>query len=124
MSNKGIKFKTNSDTEVFINGYAYWKEEIFNFIDGMWAVAIYDRKKKEVILSRDYLGQKPLFYEVQKNKILFSSQVSGILQDKNFNRQLDHDSIQKFYFSSFLQAPYSPFKSIKQLRPAEIIKIN
>ena len=58
-----------------------------------------------------------------KKKILFSSQISGILQDKNFNRQLDQVSIQKF-FSSFLQAPYSPFKSIKQLRPAEIIKIN
>ena len=124
LSNKGIRFNTNSDTEVFINGYAYWKEDIFNFIDGMWAVSIYDKIKKEVILSRDYLGQKPLFYEVQKNKILFSSQVSGILQDKNFNRQLDHDSIQKFYFSSFLQAPYSPYQSIKQLKPAEIIKIN
>jgi len=124
LSNKGIRFNTNSDTEVFINGYAYWREDMFNFIDGMWAVSIYDKIKKEVILSRDYLGQKPLFYEVQKNKILFSSQVSGILQDKNFNRQLDHDSIQKFYFSSFLQAPYSPFQSIKQLKPAEIIKIN
>ena len=70
------------------------------------------------------MGQKPLFYEVQKNKILFSSQVSGILQDKNFNRQLDHNSIQKFYFSSFLPAPHSPYQSIKQLKPAEIIKIN
>ena len=73
LSNKGIKFSTNSDTEVFINGYAYWKEEIFNFIDGMWAVAIYDRKKKEVILSRDYLGQKPLFYEVQKKDFILKS---------------------------------------------------
>jgi asparagine synthase (glutamine-hydrolysing) len=121
---KGIKFNTNSDTEVFINGYAYWKEEIFNYIDGMWAVAIYDKNKKEIILSRDYLGQKPLFYEIQKNKILFSSQISGILQDKNFNRQLNQEGIQKFYFSSFLQAPHTHYQSIKQLKPAEIIKIN
>ena len=124
LSNRGLKFSTDSDTEVLINGYAFWSEKIFNFIDGMWAVAIYDKKKKEVILSRDYLGQKPLFYEIQKNKILFSSQISGILQDRNFNRQIDQESVQKFHFSSFVQAPYSPFRSIKQIRPAEIIKIN
>ena len=121
---KGIKFKTNSDTEVFINGYAYWKEEIFNYIDGMWAVAIYDKKNMEIILSRDYLGQKPLFYEIQKKKILFSSQISGILQDKSFERQINYSSVQKFHFSSFLQAPHTLYKSIKQLEPAEIIKID
>jgi asparagine synthase (glutamine-hydrolysing) len=122
--NKGIKFKTNSDTEVFINGYAYWNEEVFNFIDGMWAVAIYDKKKKEVVISRDYLGQKPLFYEIQKSKILFSSQISGILQDKSFQRQINYDGVQKFHFSSFLHAPHTLYHSIKQLEPAEIIKID
>ena len=73
LSNKGIKFKTNSDTEVFINGYAYWKEEIFNFIDGMWAVAIYDRKKKksfyqEIIWVKNH-------YFMKCKKIRFYSQV-------------------------------------------------
>ncbi len=65
---KGLKFKTNSDTEVFVNGYSFWNDKIFSYIDGMWAAAIYDLKKKEIILSRDYLGQKPLFYEIQKKK--------------------------------------------------------
>ena len=121
---KGLKFKTNSDTEVFVNGYSFWNDKMFNYIDGMWAVAIYDLKKKEIILSRDYLGQKPLFYEIQKNKILFSSQLLGIIQDKKIEREINYDGIKKFHFSSFLQAPHSIYKSIKQLQPGEIVKIN
>ena len=95
---KGIKFKTNSDTEVFVNGYAFWKEKIFNFIDGMWAVAIFDKIKNEIILSRDYLGQKPLFFEIQKEKILFSSQIIGIVQDKSLSRKINNLSVKNFFF--------------------------
>ena len=82
--NKGIKFKTNSDTEVFINGYAYWNEEVFNFIDGMWAVAIYDKKKKEVVISRDYLGQKPLFLRYKKAKYYFQAKYQEYFRIKVF----------------------------------------
>ena len=124
LSTKGIKFKTNSDTEVIANGYSYWKDEIFNFFDGMWALAIYDVEKKELILSRDYLGQKPLYFEIQKNKILFSSQINGITQDKNYKREIDYNSLKKYHFSSFIEAPGTIFKSIKQVRPAEIVKID
>lgn len=124
LERKGIKFNTNSDTEVFINGYSYWKDKVFNFIDGMWAVAIYDIKQKEIVLSRDYLGQKPLFYEIQKDKILFSSQISGILQDKTFTREINYEGVQKFHFSSFLEAPQTLYRSIFQLNPAEIIKVD
>ena len=68
---KGVKFKTNCDTEVLVNGYSFWGEKVFNYIDGMWAVAIFDKIKKEIVLSRDYLGQKPLYYEIQKKKFFF-----------------------------------------------------
>ena len=120
---KGIKFKTNSDTEVFVNGYAFWKEKIFNYIDGMWAVAIFDKIKNEIILSRDYLGQKPLFFEIQKEKILFSSQMIGIVQDTSFSRKINNLSVKNFFFSSFLKSPLTLFKSIHQVNPSEIIKI-
>ncbi len=124
LETKGLKFKTNSDTEIILNGYIYWGEKLFNYLDGMWAIAIYDNKKKIILLSRDYLGQKPLYIEKQKNKILFSSQCIGILQDNTYPRQVDCDNIKKFHFSSFLKSPYSLFKSIYQVAPSEIIEIN
>ena len=70
-------------------------------------MAIYDRKKKSSF--QEIIWSKTIILRSAKKKILFSSQISGILQDKNFNRQLDQVSIQNFFFI-FLQAPYSPLK--------------
>ncbi len=121
---KGITFLTNSDTEVLVNSYSYWGDQAFNFFDGMWSTAIYDINKSEIILSRDYIGQKPLFYEVQKNKIIFSSQLNGIFQDKTSSRSIDYNSIQKFYFNSGISSTKTLFKNINQVSPGEMIKIN
>ena len=56
LKKKGVNFFTNSDTEVLLNAYIYFGKKAFNYFDGMWAVAIYDKDKKDVILSRDYVG--------------------------------------------------------------------
>ena len=117
---KGVKFKTECDTEVLVNGYSFWGEKVFNYIDGMWAVAIFDKIKKEIVLSRDYLGQKPLYYEMQK-KILFSSQLKGIIQDKSFTREIDNESVKIFLL--VLKSPSTIYKSVKQVNPSEIIRI-
>ena len=71
LKSKNINFKTNSDTEVVANSYEYFGHECFNYFDGMWALGIYDFKEKKFILSRDYVGQKPLFYYKDKKKINF-----------------------------------------------------
>ena len=71
LEKKKISFKTNSDTEVLINAYSYWGNKSFNYFDGMWASCIYDFKKQSVNLSRDYMGQKPLFYHKDKKKTNF-----------------------------------------------------
>ena len=62
LEKKGIIFKTSSDTEVLIKSYSYFGEKCFNYFDGMWACAIYDKNTNSLILSRDYLGQKPIYY--------------------------------------------------------------
>ena len=67
MLKKKVNFKTNSDTEIVVNSYAFWGDKAFNYFDGMWACCIYDIEKEKIILSRDYLGQKPLFYYKDKN---------------------------------------------------------
>ena len=73
LSNKGIRFNTNSDTEVFINGYAYWKEDIFNFIDGMWAVSIYDKIKKRLFFPEIIWVKNHYFMRCKKKDFILKS---------------------------------------------------
>ena len=118
---KKISFKTQSDTEVLINSYSYWGNKSFNYFDGMWAASIFDFKKKRMILSRDYVGQKPLFYYKKKEIVIFSSQLNGIFQyDNKFH-------ISKKNYGNFLRfnhfpAPETLYQNINQVCPGEIIE--
>jgi asparagine synthase (glutamine-hydrolysing) len=120
---KKINFKTNSDTEVLINAYNYWGKKSFNYFDGMWALAIYDFKKKKLILSRDYVGQKPLFYYREKNKIIFSSQINGIFQyRKDF--QVSKKNYEEYLRFNYFPAPVTLYKDIQQVCPGENIEFS
>ena len=118
---KKINFKTNSDTEVLINAYNYWGKKSFNYFDGMWALGIYDFKKKMFILSRDYVGQKPLFYYREKAKIIFSSQLNGIFQYKN-NFQISKKNYEEYLRFNHFPAPGTLYKNIQQVCPGESIE--
>ena len=78
LESKGIKFSTLSDTEVILKGYQIYGKDLFNIMEGMWALAIYDKKKKETIISRDRFSEKPLYYYITKEGLYFSSDVKAI----------------------------------------------
>ena len=118
---KKIKFKTNCDTEVIANAYQYWGKKSFNYFDGMWAISIYDIKNHKIILSRDYAGQKPLYYSINKNYLLFSSQISGILEDKSVPRKVSNEGISEYFQYSFIPPPKTLLKNIYQLAPGSFL---
>ena len=124
LKSKNINFLTNSDTEVVANAYMYFGDKTFNYFDGMWAIAIYDREKKEILLSRDYVGQKPLFYTKNDKYYVFSSQLNGIIVDKNSSTQVSKKNLKKYFTFSFIPAPHTLFENIYQLEPGENILIN
>ena len=70
---KNVKFKTNSDTEVLLQYFKIYKEKCFDFFEGMWALAIYDKKTNELILSRDRFSEKPLYYYQEGYNFYFGS---------------------------------------------------
>ena len=78
LQNKGVYFRTNSDTEVLIKSYKYWGENCVDHFDGMWAFCIYDHKKNKVFLSRDNFGEKPFYYYNDKNNLIFGSEIKFI----------------------------------------------
>lgn len=118
---KKIPFKTNSDTEVLVNSYSYWGKKCFNYFDGMWAVGIYDYKKKKFVLSRDYIGQKPLFYHKDKEKLIFSSQINGIFKYSN-NFSISEKNYEDYLRFNYFHAPKTLYKNIFQVCPGEIIE--
>jgi len=96
LKNKGVKFKTKSDSEVIINGFKKEGEKFVNKLRGMFAFSIWDNKKKKLYVFRDRLGQKPLYYFKDKNKIIVASEIKYIklIVDKlNINYKTVHEFI-------------------------------
>jgi len=73
-----VKFNTKSDTEVLLQSYIKYGEKCVDYFEGMWAFAIYNKKRKKLFLSRDRFGEKPLYYSKQKNGIFFGSETRFI----------------------------------------------
>ena len=122
LERKSIIFKTNSDTELLVNAFSYWGDKCFNYLDGMWAAAFYNLKNNTLTLSRDYLGQKPLFYVKDKRKLIFSSQIEGIFKYRN-DYKISKKNFELYYRFSHLPAPHTIYKDIYKLKPAEILTI-
>jgi len=120
LKSKNINFFTNSDTEVLVNAYMHFGEKSFNYFDGMWAIAIYDREEKKILLSRDYVGQKPLFYAKNDNYYIFSSQLNGIIIDKNISTKLSKSNLKKYFTYSFIPAPFHCLKMFFNLNLEKI----
>ena len=119
-----VKFNTESDTEVLLRSYIFFGEKCFNYFDGMWACAIYDKKKKLLLISRDYLGQKPIYYFFDDKKFIFSSEINGILEDTRIKISRDKIGLAKYFFHGFFPDSTTPYKQISQIRPGEILKVN
>jgi len=117
---KGHKFYTNTDTEVIVHLYEEEEEEVVNKLNGMFSIAIWDKKKGKLLLVRDRLGIKPLHYLELNNQFIFSSEIKSILQT-NYQREIDFDALSQFFTFEYIPAPKTIFKGIKKLLPGHMI---
>lgn len=117
----GHSFYTNTDTEVIPHLYEDYSTEFVNFLNGMFALAIWDKKNKILLLCRDRVGIKPLYYLKENDFLIFASEVTPISYAcKNINYKLDIDEEALDDYLSFLYIPHpkSIYKQIKKLSPA------
>ncbi|MBW2493105.1 MAG: asparagine synthase (glutamine-hydrolyzing), partial [Deltaproteobacteria bacterium] len=117
LSGLGHIFKTKSDTEVIVHAYEQWGMSCFEKFNGQWALALWDRKNEQVILSRDRLGIRPLYYTICQNRILFASEVKALFADKNVERKFDPIGFSEIITFWSPVAPRSVFKGIEELKP-------
>ena len=124
LKSKGHKFKTNSDTETIVHAYEEYDLDFVNHLRGMFAIAIWDEKKNRIILVRDRLGVKPLYYHIKNNKLLFASELKVLLEHHEINPTINHNAISDYLTYLYVPAPETIFNEIKKLRPAEMLVFN
>lgn len=117
-------FKTNSDTEVLLKMYAKYGQDMLQYIEGMFAFAIWDNQKQEVFIARDRAGKKPFYYTEQNGKFFFSSEVKALLALEGTNASLDEKALYHFLTFNVLPAPLTMFKNIAKLDAGYSIVIN
>lgn len=124
LENRGYKFKGGSDTEVILYGYQEYGPEFFNKLRGMWALALYDKKDKKLVLSRDYFGIKPLFYYFDGQDLAFGSEIKTIkefLNSRKKNLNFSKDGISQYFVLGYTVQPFTVFENIKKVKPGEIV---
>ena len=114
---RGHTFRTASDTEVIVHAWEEWGEECFSRFNGQWAFALWDRRAERLVLSRDRLGVRPLFFTRLPAGLLFASEVKSIFADPSVEREFDPAGLdQTFSFWSPV-APRTAYRGIEQLEP-------
>ncbi|MFZ2236766.1 MAG: asparagine synthase (glutamine-hydrolyzing) [Dokdonella sp.] len=118
----GQRFRTQSDTEVIVHGYAQWGESVFEHLDGMFGIAIWDARNRSLLLARDRFGEKPLFYAINRDGICFASELKSLLAVPGFDRSIDDEAVQGYVCFGYVPAPRSIFSSVKKLPPAHFLR--
>jgi len=114
---KGYKFYTDNDGEILANLYEEYSYEMFNKIDGMFAIAIYDKKEDKLILGRDEAGEKPLYYYFDNNTFVFASEIKAILKYPNIDKSLNYQAIYDIPTFLWVPEPNTIIKNVKVLKP-------
>lgn len=117
------QFKSNSDTEVLLNLFATRSDSCLTELRGMFAFAIWDETKQELSLSRDRVGQKPLYYSLQNDVFAFSSQLKSLFELPWIKRELDEEALSHFLTYNHLVPPYTMFKGINKFEPGYTMKV-
>ena len=114
-------FSTASDTEVILRLYERFQEECVHFLNGMFAFAIWDSKKGQLLLARDRLGKKPLYYTLQNGSIIFASELKSILHHPKVSVEINPRAIDQFITYGYVQTPETPFSNIYKLPEGHIL---
>ncbi|MBX7042408.1 MAG: asparagine synthase (glutamine-hydrolyzing) [Ignavibacteria bacterium] len=121
----GISFFSHSDTEVILQCYAKYGANCFEMFNGMFAIAIWDEEKKELILARDRFGKKPLYYYVSgSGNVVFASELTSLMLDSSVPKTISPEGINCFLALGYILSPMSLYRDVRKLEPASYIRFS
>ncbi|MGH7950546.1 MAG: asparagine synthase (glutamine-hydrolyzing) [Limisphaerales bacterium] len=117
----GHNFRTRSDTEVIIHGYKEWGTDVFNRLNGMFGVAIWDVKRKRLLVARDAMGIKMIYYKNSNGRLSFGSEIRPVLAAGNSKPTVNPDALNLFLRFRYTPSPLTIFEGIRKLAPGTML---
>jgi len=117
----GHVFRSQTDTEVIVLGYVQWGDAILGKLNGMFGVAIWDEWKERLIVARDAMGIKPLYYSVDGGVVTFGSEIRAVLAGMERKPSVDPNAVSLFLQYRYTPSPLTAFAGVKKLAPGEML---
>jgi len=124
LEGSGHRFATSCDTEVIVHLYEDEGADCFNHFNGMFAIAIWDQQHRKLILARDRIGQKPLYYCQQGGRFIFASELKAILKVPGISKEINPNAIDAYLTYQYVPHPNSIFQGIKKLSPGCLLEFD
>lgn len=124
LERRGHRFQTASDTEVLVHLYEDYGTDLFEHLNGQFGLALWDEPRQRLLLGRDRLGIRPLFYHHDGHRLLFGSEIKAIFAEPSITRRLDYHSLGDIFTCWSAVAPATPFAGIQQLLPGHWLEFS
>jgi asparagine synthase (glutamine-hydrolysing) len=121
LEGSGHRFKSDSDSETIIHLYEDLGVQCFEHLNGMFAIAIWDSRKRQLILARDRLGKKPLFYQATQTQILFGSELKALCEAPTFCKELSPGAIDKYLTYQYVPHPDCIYRQSRKVPPGHFV---
>lgn len=120
----GHTFRTHSDTEVLLHAYIEWGEDCVRHLNGIFAFGLWDETRQQLLLARDHLGVKPLFYAQRGSAILFASEIKSLLAHPLVEAEVDAEGLAEVFTTGRMTPGFAVFRNIQEMRPGHMIIFN
>src|SRR5438128_2147065 len=121
LQSKGHEFRTNSDTEVIIHGYKEWGAEVLNHLNGMFGLAIWDVKNHRLVVARDAMGIKLIYYRIADGQLTFGSEIRAVLAAEDSKPEVNPVALNLFLRFRYTPSPLTIFEGIRKLAPGTML---
>lgn len=123
LQSKGHRFKTNSDTEVIVHGYKEWGTQVFDRLNGMFGLAIWDVPNQRLVVARDAMGIKLVYYKIDNGTLTFGSEIRSILTAMDSKPAVDPVALKLFLQFRYTPSPLTIFQGIRKLAPGTMLVV-
>ncbi|NER15574.1 asparagine synthase (glutamine-hydrolyzing) [Spongiivirga citrea] len=117
LESDGVKFTTQSDTEVILRMYEKEGTSSFKKLDGMFAFSIFDKRKNKVLIARDFFGEKPLYYIHKNNELLWCSELKSLINQLDKKPEISTSGLNLFFRLTYIPAPFTIYENVHKLEP-------
>jgi asparagine synthase (glutamine-hydrolysing) len=123
LESRGHKFRTRSDTEVIVHGYKQWGTDVFSRLNGMFGIAIWDVKQKRLVVARDAMGIKLIYYRIENGQLTFGSEIRPVLAAGDSKPQIAPAAVALFLRFRYTPSPLTIFEGIKKLAAGTMLVV-